>query len=116
MVHFETKSSYYGLWGIYETAGADHKFFIRRGGGTCKLSLEIFQINIKGREKESDKVVNSNMLAFQLIGWEEYRYTANDWNNAITDDKETSTKKKSFVADLFHYILVTFMSDSVGIL
>ena len=56
------------------------------------------------------------MLAFQLIGWEEYRYTANDWNNAITDDKETSTKIKSFFADRFHYILVTFISDSGGIL
>ena len=50
--------------------GISCDFFVPRlpSNGTCKLSLEIFQINIKGREKESDKVVNSNMLAFQLIG------------------------------------------------
>ena len=69
VVRLETKSSYDGLWGIYETAGADPGIFDKEGrrGRRCKLSLEIFKINqihIKGRERESDKVVNSNLLAF----------------------------------------------------
>ena len=50
MVHFETKSSYYGLWGIYETAGADHTFFIRRGGDVqTKLG------NIPNKHKRAGK-------------------------------------------------------------
>ena len=31
VVHLETKSSYDGLWDIYETAGADPEFLLRRG-------------------------------------------------------------------------------------
>ena len=60
--------------------------------------------------------MNSNMLAFQLISWEEYRYTANDWNNAITDDKETSTKDKELLCRSFPLYSRDLMSDSGGIL